>query len=746
VFRLYSSLNGFDPNDYIAELTLPEVSDRLVTQRVMSVLLGQEFEDLEESVIFRVYGYSGIDLGTDANLLPGGGLSNITSVYQFGDPVTNVTFDGSGSDVIVSGTVEALIIPPTVSTDAPSSVSTTSATLGGSVTEDGGAIVTERGIVYSTSPNPTTGDNVVQMGDGTGSFSQSVTGLDPGTTYYVRAYATNSQGTNYGSQQSITTLVTVISIVRHDPTSPMTNENEVVYRVLLSGPVAGLSPSNFTVATTTGALISDISGSGSTYDVTVNTGSGNEVMRLDLTNSTGVSPEIIELPFEGGDLYVIDKTKPEVAISSPETSPTNSDPIPLEITFTKVVSGFTVDDITVTGGTPGNFDGDGASYTVDITPDGEGTIIVNIAAGVAHDMAGNYNEAADPFSIVFNNTGPLVAITSPETNPTNASPIPIEIQFSEDVTGFVIGDISVTGGSPSNFNGSGGNYTVDITPDADGTITVDINAGVAQDEAGNDNEAATQFSIVSDQTPPTITSITAQQSSPTNETGLEFVLVFSEDVQAPVAGDFDITNASFQSVVGSGDTFTLVVNPDDPSGEATITVEVLQGGVEDLAGNALSNSDSESVDYDGLAPEIADHAFFDSSSEEIDGITNDDTFTLEIEFDEDLDIASFEAGSLTITNDNPEVSDNILTGHSISGNTLTLELVIPEAERDNIAAIELEISDGLVTDLAGNEWTGSETFQIVYNGTRPTVTISTNDGVTNEPLIPIVIEFSEEMA
>ena len=94
---------------------------------------------------------------------------------------------------------------PTVTTSQVSNITQTTATGGGNVTSDGGASVTERGICWSTSHNPTTNSSHASSGTGTGSFSVNMTGLTPGTTYYVRAYAVNSQGTSYGSEVSFAT-------------------------------------------------------------------------------------------------------------------------------------------------------------------------------------------------------------------------------------------------------------------------------------------------------------------------------------------------------------------------------------------------------------------------------------------------------------------------------------------------------------------------------------------------------------
>ena len=94
---------------------------------------------------------------------------------------------------------------PTVTTSQVTNVTQTTATGGGDVTSDGGATVTERGICWSTSHNPTTNSSHASSGMGTGSYTVNMTGLTPGTMYYVRAYAVNSQGTSYGAEVSFTT-------------------------------------------------------------------------------------------------------------------------------------------------------------------------------------------------------------------------------------------------------------------------------------------------------------------------------------------------------------------------------------------------------------------------------------------------------------------------------------------------------------------------------------------------------------
>lgn len=95
---------------------------------------------------------------------------------------------------------------PTVITSAVTNITQTSATCGGNVTDDGGSAVTERGICWSTSHNPTTDNTFANSGTGIGSFAVQMSNLVPNYTYYVRAYAKNAQGTSYGAEVSFTAL------------------------------------------------------------------------------------------------------------------------------------------------------------------------------------------------------------------------------------------------------------------------------------------------------------------------------------------------------------------------------------------------------------------------------------------------------------------------------------------------------------------------------------------------------------
>lgn len=93
----------------------------------------------------------------------------------------------------------------TVNTNEVSEITENTAICGGNVTSDNGSRVNVRGVCWSTSQDPTIDDNITLDGYGSGSYTSIITDLNPNTTYYVRAYATNSVGTNYGETKSFTT-------------------------------------------------------------------------------------------------------------------------------------------------------------------------------------------------------------------------------------------------------------------------------------------------------------------------------------------------------------------------------------------------------------------------------------------------------------------------------------------------------------------------------------------------------------
>jgi hypothetical protein len=130
-------------------------------------------------------------------------LPNATSDYY-------IDFEGNAKygygicidDVAIAGTAPTL---PTVTTTTPSLITTTTASSGGNVTSIGGSAVTAKGVCWATTASPVATGSHTTDGTGLGAFTSSITGLTANTLYHVRAYATNTAGTAYGSDLTFTT-------------------------------------------------------------------------------------------------------------------------------------------------------------------------------------------------------------------------------------------------------------------------------------------------------------------------------------------------------------------------------------------------------------------------------------------------------------------------------------------------------------------------------------------------------------
>jgi hypothetical protein len=154
-----------------------------------------------------VAGYNPLTVASSSTTSAITGLSaNTTYYYRVQADKSTVTGEGAWSNAI---TAQTLPLAPTVTSQAVSSISTTTATGNGNITLLGNPTPTQYGVVWGTSENPTVDlSTKTTQGtpSGTGAFTSSITGLSVGTTYHVRAYATNTAGTSYGDDVTFTTL------------------------------------------------------------------------------------------------------------------------------------------------------------------------------------------------------------------------------------------------------------------------------------------------------------------------------------------------------------------------------------------------------------------------------------------------------------------------------------------------------------------------------------------------------------
>ncbi len=392
------------------------------------------------------------------------------------------------------------------------------------------------------------------------------------------------EGVDMGSDEvDPSTPPAVKSITRSDPASELTNASQVKYSVLFSKAVTGATASNFGVSATgvTGASVSSVSGSGYIWEVTVATGSGDGAIQLNMTSSTGIADSLgnalsSALPLTG-DAYTIDKTAPTVSAGADVSA---------NAAFTQTATAADAHDMTyawtMLSGPGTILFGAANALSTTVEVDVEGTYVLQFTAT---DAAGN--SASDSMTLTWDQTAPTVSIASTASDPTSVNPIPVTITFSETVTGFTVSDISVTNGTASGFSGSGASYTVNITPSSEGDVGVGVAAGVAQDESGNANLAASAFEIEYVDAPPTVSISTTSEETFRSSTML-VTITFSEPVTGFTVSDITATNGTLSDFTAVSSTvYTVVVTP---AAEGAVTVQIASGVAVDSAGNSNTAS------------------------------------------------------------------------------------------------------------------------------------------------------------
>jgi hypothetical protein len=411
----------------------------------------------------------------------------------------------------------------------------------------------------------------------------------------------------------------------------------VTYTVTFSKSVTGVDASDFALSTTgvAGASIAGVTGSGTTYTVTVNTGSGDGTIRLDLVDDDTITSGVPlggagagNGSFSAGQSYTVDRTAPTVTITQDggQNDPSTGTGAAFRASFSEEVTGFTGADVSFAGSTVGgtpvaNVLGTWPSYVVSVTgTDGVGTLVVSVAAGLAMDLAGNSNLASINVdnSVTFDNTRPTVSIdqAAGQADPSSASPILFSVVFSEAVTDFTGADLSFTGSTVAgtlvaNVSGSGAAYTVAVTGmSGDGVVVASIPALLALDAAGLANFAST--SVDNTVTFGAVPSVTINQAvgqvDPTNGSPVLFTVAFGGSVTGFTASDVSFAGSTVggtlvANVTGSGPSYTVSVT--GMTGSGTVVASIPAGAATNGVFNSLaSTSTDNTVAFDGGAPTV----------------------------------------------------------------------------------------------------------------------------------------------
>jgi hypothetical protein len=443
---------------------------------------------------------------------------------------------------------------------------------------------------------------------------------------------------------SATTGPTVSSVVRSTPTSAVTNASSVIFKVTFSQSVTGVSAdgSDFALATSgiAGPSITSVTGSGAVYTVTVNTGSGNGTIHLDVIDDDSIINSS-NVPLGGaganngnytsGQTYTIDRVAPQVLSSVlANASPTKLASVSFTVTFSESVTGVDAADfyltrVGITGGAITAISGSGSTRTVTVsTGSDSGELRLNVidndtivdAAGnkLGGTGAGNGNYTIGQ-TYIIDREAPSVSLSLRDyPNPTNLSSVSFSVYFSEIVTGVDSADFSltttgITGAKITSISGADDFRTVTVsTGVGNGTLHLNVKDNdTILDEAGNklggtgtgngNYTAGETYTI--DKTVPTVVSSTLINLSPTNFASVNFTVTFSESVTGVDAPDFSLTTTgslagtAITGVSGSGTTRTVTVSTGTGSGLLRLDVidddSIIDGTGNELGGTGANN-------------------------------------------------------------------------------------------------------------------------------------------------------------
>ena len=466
--------------------------------------------------------------------------------------------------------------------------------------------------------------------------------------------------------------------------------------------------SNFTNTTSTSKQKTSGAGGGLKYSALITPTAEGQVtidVAADKVSDRATNQNTVATQY----VMTYDTSKPTLTITSTEVTATNA-PFTATFTFSEYVEGFEIGDITLANATASDFKNvqvlksSGASgalkYTALITPTAEGQVTIDVAANMASDQSTNSNTAATQFSITYDNTPPTVTVTGSVSTNTN-SPFTATFTFSENIKNFNLNDITLVNASANVFNKiTDSKYTALITPTTDGTVTVSIAADTLQDVAGNNNSISNVFSIINDTTKPTLV-ITSDTANPTNVSSFVATFTFSEDVADFDETYFTLTNATSSNFVYVNDAvYKATITP---TADGTVTIDVPENETEDNANNG-----NVAAQYTTVIETVKPTVTITST------VTNPtkSAFTATFTFSEA--VTGFVVGDITLGN---ATASNFTTTSS----TVYSALITPTTD----GTVTVDVAANVAQDAATNGNTAATQFKVLYDITKPNVTIDT---------------------
>ena len=530
-----------------------------------------------------------------------------------------------------------------------------------------------------------------------------------------------------------------------------TNTANVQFTVTLSEGASGVDTTDFALTTTggiAGASVTGVSGGPSVYTVTVNTGTGDGTIRLDVVDDDSIvdgagnplgGPGAGNGNFTSGDAYTIDKTPPTV-VSSVRigASPTNAASVDFTVTFSENVSGVNAPDFMlttagVTGAAITGVAGGPQIYTVSVnTGTGDGTIRLDvvdddsIVDGAGNPLggvgAGNGNfTTGETYSVI--KTAPIISSSvRAGASPTSAASVNFTVTFSANVSGVDTTDFSLTttggivGASVTGVAGGPQVCTVTVnTGTGDGTIRLDVvdNDSIVDGAsnplggpgAGNGSFTSGEVYTI-DKTPPTVTiNQAAGQADPASTSPINFTVVFSEPVAGfatglvALGGTAGATTALVtETAPNDGTTYNVAVT--GMGGNGTVIAGIAAGVCTDMAGNgnAASTSTDDTVTFDTVTPIVTN-----VSSSTADGAYGaGQVIAVTVTFSKPVNVT----GTPQLTLETGAADAVVDYGSGSGTNTLTFDYTVQAGHNspdlDYVGTAALTLNGGTIRDAALN--------------------------------------------
>ncbi|MGY2850912.1 MULTISPECIES: Ig-like domain-containing protein [unclassified Bradyrhizobium] len=571
----------------------------------------------------------------------------------------------------------------------------------------------------------------------TATFTPDVTNAEAGSVQVNASSYTDSAGNAGAASSAISftgdTKAPTVAVAA-DHTTLVAGDSAVV-TFTFSEAVGGFGLGDVTVQGGTLGNLTHIGVDGSGHDVytatftpdVTNTEAGsvqvNASSYSDVAGNSGASSNTIN--FSG------DTKTPTVSVSADHGTLLAGQTAVVTFTFSEAVAGFALGDISVSGGALGSLvhvgvNGAGqdiytATFTPDVTNAEAGSVQVN--ASSYSDTAGNAGAASNAINFTGDTLAPTVSVTlNPDT--VLAGDLSVAtFTFSEAVSGFALGDITVHGGALSNLvhvglNGAGQDvYTATFTPDVSDTETgsVKVNASGYGDVAGNAGAASNTATIGGDTLAPTVSIAADRHALLAGQTAL-VTFTFSEQIASFALGDVTVHGGALGNLLHVGvnasgqDVYTAIFTPDESNTEAG-SVQVTAASYTDVGGNTGAASGTISFTGDTRAPTVSVAA---SPSTVLSGQTSVVTFT----FSEQ--VAGFALSDTVVAGGT--VTNLVHVGLNVSGQDVYTATFTPDI--NDVVAGSIRVTAASYADVSGNAGAASNTATIGGDTHPPTVSVA----------------------